>query len=1509
MIDRRTIHVEDVQADSATEYTWTRQNLNALGYRTVLATPMLSQGVAIGAIHVRRREVRAFTDKQIALLETFADQAVIAIENARLFNELQDRNRDLTEALDRQTVTAEVLEVISSAPTDLQLVLDLMIERASRLCQADEGGIIRVDGGTMVRAARFGQDRDELTALARTFALVRESIPGRAIIDRCTIHLPDVLAEEAADFALSQEINRRHGFRAVLAVPLLHQGSALGAILLRREAVGPFSAGQISLLETFANQAVIAIENARLFHELQARNQDLSESLEQQTVTAEVLRVISSAPTDLQRVMGMLAERVGRLCEATTTLIYSIDGDSSRLMARVGPEATHHVGHESPMQVIRGNASVEAVFQRRTIHVDDTEAASGAEFPATRMAGEWEGFRTIAATPLLRRGEPIGVISVRRAEARPFSPGQIALLETFADQAVIAIENARLFDELQDRNRELTEALEQQTVTSEVLRVISSAPTDLPRVLTAVVEAAARLCEAPDILLQRGSLDGVYSLAGTGPVGARLTKEFEGRPLFPVSRRSVSGRAMIDRETKHINDMALEIATEYSDARQLQDLFGTRTLLSVPLLRDEQALGALTAIRTEVRPFTVGQIRLLETFADQAVIAIENARLFNELQDRNQALTDALEQQTVTGEVLKVISSAPTDLHRVLSTVAEAAARLCDAEAVWIGRGTREGIVIEAGSGPNANVLMQALGPRPLLPLTRGAVNGRAYLDRQTQHIPDIVPLLDSEFPDARHPYELSSLAHSWHSVLSVPLLREGQAVGVISATRLGGVRPFSDAQIRLMEMFADQAAIAVENARLFDELQDRTQALTRSVEELQVLAEVSQAVSSTLDRQVVLDTIVARAVELAGADGGTIYEYNEASQEFELRVAYRTDAAIQAVVREHRVRLGETAVGQAATERRPVQIEDLADQPPEPIYQALVQAGYRSALIVPLLSDAAVLGALIIRRRVPGPFSGDTIRLLQTFATQSVLAIQNARLYQEIADQSRQLAVASQHKSEFLANMSHELRTPLNAVIGFSEVLLERMVGDVNERQEEYLQDILASGRHLLALINDILDLSKVEAGHMELEVSTVDLPQVLASGLTMVRERASRHSITLTQSIASEVGLIEADERKLKQVVFNLLSNAVKFTPDGGAVEISARVVGDAAEVAVRDTGIGIAPEDHEQVFEAFQQAGGAAPGTREGTGLGLPLARSYVELHGGRLWLTSAVGQGSTFTFTIPLAQREPLPTDQTVASSQPPAEQRHATGDGPMVLIVEDDSRAADLLSLYLVDAGFSVVVAGDGEAGLARAREQRPALIVLDVLLPTIDGWEVLARAKADPALAGIPVIVVSMVDERGKGFALGAADYLVKPARRETLIAAVRRLTQSPAAGGAATVVAIDDDPLALELVAAVLEPAGYRVLRATGGEAGLALIVRERPNLVILDLTMPEVDGFAVVERLRADPTTASLPVIVLTALAMTPAEKARLNGRVSHLARKGEFSRQEFEALVRRQLAPAGG
>jgi len=947
----------------------------------------------------------------------------------------------------------------------------------------------------------------------------------------------------------------------------------------------------------------------------------LSEALEQQTATSEILRVIASSPTDTRPVFDLVAKRAGRLCKAEVAVVSRFEGGMIELAAIDGvvPEAVAIIRTLYPMQLNAQTVTARVIRTARMVQIADVLDDPDYDIKNFARAAQ---YRAALGVPIVRDRQVIGSIFVGRATPGLFTDSQVELLKTFADQAVIAIENVRLFKELGARNADLTQALEQQTATSEILRVISISPTDVQPVFDAIVRSAVRLCGANHGIAARFDGELLHPLAhhGFSPDALKIVERaYPRRP----SLDDMLGRAALKRAVDNLPDMLVD--PTYS--RDYAIAGGWRSGLSVPMLRDGELIGAIAVSRREPGLFPNHLVQLLKTFADQAVIAIENVRLFTELEARNAELSEALEQQIATSEILRVISQSQTDVQPVFDTIVAAALKLASASSANLL--TFDGKLIHLAALVNLSAegaeAMRRLWPRPP---SRDMAAGRAILGCSAVAVPDV--LEDPDFAP-----RATAAVRGFRSVLAVPLVHEGCPIGAIAVGR-PQPGPFPDKQIALLQTFADQAVIAIENVRLFTELEARTAELTQSVGELRALGEIGQAVSSTLDLGTVLSTIVSRANQLAGMDAGAIYEYDETREEFYLHATDNLPDELVAALRAVPIRKGEGALGRLAVTGEPVQVRDIVD---ESSYQShlreiLIRLGYRSLLAVPLLRESHLLGGLVVNRKSAGEFSPQVIELLKTFATQSALAIQNARLFREIEDKSRQLEVASQHKSEFLANMSHELRTPLNAIIGFSEVLSERMFGEINDKQAEYLGDILESGRHLLSLINDILDLSKIEAGRMELDLADFHLPTAIDNTLVLVRERAQRRRITLRQTIDERLGTIRADERKVKQVLLNLLSNALKFTPEGGRIDVRARLVDDSADIAVTDTGVGIAPGDQAAVFEEFRQVGAAAQ-KAEGTGLGLAISRKFIELHGGKIRVESELGKGATFGFTLPLA----------------------------------------------------------------------------------------------------------------------------------------------------------------------------------------------------------------------------------------------------------------------------------
>jgi signal transduction histidine kinase len=944
--------------------------------------------------------------------------------------------------------------------------------------------------------------------------------------------------------------------------------------------------------------------------ELTEAQKHLAEALEQQAATSQVLQVISSSPGELKPVFDTMLENAVRICEAKFGVLFRYHAGTFQGAAWVGvPLAYEKSLRQRGWFRPEAGAPLDRLLQTQQLVHNADESPNQAS-----PAAIYGGARSIIAVPMRQKGELVGAFVIYRTEVQPFTDQQISLVQNFAAQAVIAIENARLLNELRQRTNDLGEALEQQTATSEVLQVISSSPGELEPVFELMLKNAARLCEAKfgNLYLHEGGALRIVATHNVPPAFAEARMHGPFRP----SPGGALGEVVRTKQTVHLADLAATQAylERNPSAVQAVELAHVRTVIAVPMLKDDELVGVIAIFRQEVRPFSDKQIELVTNFARQAVIAIENTRLLNELRE-------SLQQQTATAEVLRVISSSPGDLGPVYRALLENAVRICQAKfaAMYLGNG--ETFRLTAEHDAPAAWVEQRRSEGVFRPHPDSGL-GLIAAKRQVAYIPD---LMQQRAYIERDPRVVAYVELAgYRSVFAVPMFKEeNELIGAIVIYHQE-VRPFSDKQVALLTNFAAQAVIAIENTRLLNELRESLEQQTVTSEILGVIA------ASPTNIQPVLEAIAESSCRLCEAYDSVIF-----LREGE-RLCGRAHHGPISIRGEGPIDRG-WVTGRAFVDREPVHVHDLraaADEFPDGSERAL-RFGHRTTLGIPLLREDEAIGTLLIRRSEVRPFTDNQIALLTTFARQAVIAIENVRLFDEIQDKNRQLAEASENKSAFVSSMSHELRTPLNAIIGLTEMMVKNAARFGTEKAQEPLQRVNRAGTHLLGLINQVLDLSKIEAGKLELNPQTVQLGPLIKDVIGTAGQLAEQNKNRLVVDAQDNLGALTVDPMRLRQILLNLLSNSCKFTK-AGEVKLAARKVSNGSsfvEFAVSDTGIGMTPEQQAKLFEEFTQADASTAQRFGGTGLGLAITRKLARMMGGDVTVTSEPGKGSVFTVRLP------------------------------------------------------------------------------------------------------------------------------------------------------------------------------------------------------------------------------------------------------------------------------------
>jgi two-component system, NtrC family, sensor kinase len=1177
----------------------------------------------------------------------------------------------LNKAVAQQAATMEILRLVADAPNDADLALHRIAEITAQLFGAAGVSFRIAEGDEFKLSVGVGQGAREVSTKLYDDPAKRPTVGGRnlagtVVRENRQIHLPDLdhLEGEQADWP-GVVVARRTGIRTMVGTPLRTKDRCIGALMVLRNVRQPFEPAELQLLQSFAAQAAIAIENARLFESERQRRRELAESLEQQTATAEVLRVISSSPGDLKPVFTAMLENAARICGANFGNIYRWENDALHLVASHNlPPAYAIIRGSAPFRPPADSPTARMIETKSVTQVADmaAEEAYAKRDPTFVEGVEISGIRTLLSVPMLKEDKLVGAFTLYRQEVRPFTDKQVALVSNFANQAVIAIENARLLTELR-------ESLERQTATAEVLGVISGSKFELQPILQSVVDTAGRLCRADAAEIFRLE-DGLYRLAIGFGVGQAYFEIERNNPIAPGAGTLV-GRTAMNRQVARIDDALADPLYEKKKDAQVAAL---RSMIGVPLMREGEPIGVIALARKRVEPFVDREIELVTTFADQAVIAIENVRLFEAEQQRRHELAESLEQQTAMAEVLRVISSSPGELEPVFASMLEKAVAICQAKFGNIYRWDGDALHLVA----THNTPPAFAEARRYSALKRpGAltVTGRMLATKAVVHFADAAEqpgYADKSDPAAVAAVELGGV----RTILAVPMMKEGELIGSFTVYRQE-VRPFTDKQIALLEGFAAQAVIAIEDTRLLTELRQRTDDLGRSVGELRALGEVSQAVNSTLDLETVLDTIVAKAVQLSNTDAGAIYVYGERDREFHLRATYGMEQEMIDALSRARLSVGDGNMSWMLTQRQPVQIADLSQEVRSPVDDIILNSGYRARLVAPLFRGDDIVGMLVVRRRAPGAFAPSTVDLMKTFAAQSAVTIHNARLYESVETRTRELAASLQDlrtaqgrliQTEKLASLgqltagiAHEIKNPLNFVNNFSSVSVELIdelqdalrtiavddksrtdITELSDMLRGNLEKVVQHGKRADSIVKNMLSHSRQGSG----ERQAVDINALVEESLNLAYHgaRAERQgfNITLQRSLDPTAGQVDLFPQEITRVLLNLISNGFyaatkrKAESRGGdhepTLSASTKNLGGSVEIRIRDNGTGIPPEVRDKLFNPFFTTKPAG----EGTGLGLSLSHDIiVKQHSGSIEVDTRPGEFTEFRIVLPRA----------------------------------------------------------------------------------------------------------------------------------------------------------------------------------------------------------------------------------------------------------------------------------
>jgi GAF domain-containing protein/CheY-like chemotaxis protein/HAMP domain-containing protein len=1424
---------------------------HTLAARSALVAPIKLRDQTIGALDLREVEhERRWTEDEVALVEAVANQVALAVENTRLFEQTQLSLAD-TRAL------YEASSAINSATSADEILAALrrhtVLNETDRIVALNvfdrvwEGDQIPDSVEVITRWTVLAADLPARYNLS-AFPAIRLLRPNEPVI------INDVETDQRLDDNSRQIYQRLFQGRSALLVPLIVAGQSIGFINAVWSQPRQFTDAELRRLTLLAGQAATAIQTRRLFEQTQARVRQLAVLNEISRAASGVLETESLYETlyqQIQQIMDVGAFYVGLYDPNSRILTYPVCYDEGKRYTP--PEWVVEPGYRTSQVILSGEPLL--------VHLTPDEVAREEANPIAAVGNPNRMTPSLAFVPLRLGERVIGLISVQSYQYNAYMQEHINLLAGVANQVAVALENTRLFEDARARALQLATASEAGRAATSILDLdeLCATAVDLVRVRFGYYQTSIFLVDESG---QSAVLRDTTSETGRQLKLGHYALSVGGESL--IGQVSSTGHTQVVRETDTVlafpaDNLWTQSATE----------------AAIALKRGNQIIGVLDVQSKDLHSFASDEMAVLELLCDQLSIAIQNARLYGQTRKQSVVLEKRAADLAVLNDVSRLVTQT-LDESEILNTAARVLVR-------HYGVG-HCGVVLLNPARDTLRVAIEypdqgALGQE--IPLTSRALL-EAINAKQAFAVEDVMS--DARTEGMRPALRRSSI----RSVMFLPLLIQNNTVGLIRLDAVGVMRQFSDDELSLGLTLASQVAVAMQNARLFEETRRRAR-------EVQRLYEIGGQLSSSLELQPILQLVADSARELVSAQYATVYirREGETGYQFSISSEQADDTLRESVAKPRPGGLTDTILRTG----RAILIPDTTLDPrSSPAFKAL---GLRSQVGLPIQLGARTIGVLYANSHRLNGFDAHDQELLSFLCAQAATSIQNALLYEEQKQTAEKLREVDRLKTEFLASMSHELRTPLNSIIGFSRVILKGIDGPLSDLQKQDLEAIHGSGQHLLGLINNILDISKIEAGKMELSFEEVDLTQIIKTVMSTAIGLNKGKPVELKTQIAEGLPTVWADSTRARQVLLNLVSNASKFTEEG-SITCFAAYDAKFVTLGVRDSGIGIPQDKLGMIFEEFTQVDSSTTRKYGGTGLGLAISRRFVEMHAGKIWVESELGRGSTFLFTLPRLK----------PAEEPPEEKSR---DGRRVLLaVDDDPGVITLYKRYLEKQGYQVIGVADGRQAVEEAIRLKPDVITVDILMPNKDGWSVIQELRQNDQTRDIPVVVCSIISDQGKGFSLGAADYLVKPITEDDLVSALKRLSEGQEQ---TNVLIVDDTPDDIRLIRRILESPTevvnglprYSVREACNGAEGIAAVQAAPPDLIILDLMMPQVDGFAVVEALKADPATRTIPIVVVTAKALTEEDHSRLNGHIEALLSKGLFSEQELMDQVALALARA--